>query len=1005
MAKLFVSYSRKDSVAARKLIEAFKSVIGQEVWVDWEAIPPAVDWLEQIFRGIEEADAFIFMISPDSIASEVCKVEIGRAVLNNKRIIPIVLRDVNPKDTLEHIRKLNWTFIRETDNLDEGLAKVKTAIELDLDWLEEHRRLQVRALEWHRRKDPSLLLRGRDLRNARRMLQTYTQKDPIPTELQRKYIDFSQRTDRTRTIMVILTVCVAIIMSTLAFIAIDRANEARVQQNIAEAKAEEARLSAIYANQQREEAVKNFELAETNRKEAEKQRELAEARKLEAEAQRSAATAQIHQGRVGELFTSTLFAIDSWIKSPSAAVERLLRQNISLLPIPVVQISQNGSIDVLEMHPNGDTFLSVSADGTVSVRNIMDGDEIFSKTYASAVNDAIFVRDGSSIAVAEESGAVHVLNAATGEPVRDPIDAGSPVRDLDAARDGQTLAIARQNGNITILEIDEPLDQADNFFLSGGNLSLIDFSDDGRWLAAGGLGGRTAIWRLDASQDTFNSFHRGAVLSLQLSPSNRFVVSGGADNYAIGFDIQLEDEAFKLPHLDWVTDIDFPSGASTWFVTGSDDTRVRVWELSTAQERLTMLQQGAIADVTISSANKLIASTGDDKTARVWSASSGVEIYQIPLKAPGTTVAFNNDDSLLITGDQEGHLHIWDLSEIASPAGYTELSKLALVSKFTPTGNNLIASDASQIWLLDSSEYNRLGARPPANPLFAAPQGNIQDIVISPNSQFIGVATDGEEYFVQNVRTSSSERIDPSGDADPSALAFSADSSLLITGTADGTLETWEARTGAASGQYALGDSIYSLASSPQVLAAGLAEKIVLLDPYTGGRLGELASPGENQFLAFNPDGSLLVSVNSDGQIQTWTLNNGDYERLQLEPLSREPASAIALNPAGDLLAVGTADNVYLIDPLRGREVGRIPHKGNVYSVSFSPDGNWLATTSQRAIQYWDIASLPSLSLDDPVQAACSRLIENFSQAQWETLFGSEPYRKLCPNLPGPETE
>jgi len=117
MAKLFVYYSRKDSVAARKLIESFKS-IQQDVWVDWESIPPAVDWLEQIFRGIEEADAFIFLISPDSIVSEVCKVEIGRAALNNKRIIPIVLRDVDPKDTIESIRKLNWNFIRETDNFE-----------------------------------------------------------------------------------------------------------------------------------------------------------------------------------------------------------------------------------------------------------------------------------------------------------------------------------------------------------------------------------------------------------------------------------------------------------------------------------------------------------------------------------------------------------------------------------------------------------------------------------------------------------------------------------------------------------------------------------------------------------------------------------------------------------------------------------------------------------------------------------------------------------------------
>src|SRR5678815_4302071 len=204
MAKLFVSYSRKDSATAHKLIEAFKS-IQQDVWVDWESIPPAVDWLEQIFRGIEASDAFIFLISPDSIASEVCKVEITRAAINNKRIIPVVLRDVQAKDSPENIRKLNWTFIRENDNFEEGLAKVKTAIELDLDWLEEHRRLQVRALEWHRKKDASLLLRGRDLRNARHMLQTYTAKDPIPTDLQRKYIEFSKRTERTRNIVFVLT--------------------------------------------------------------------------------------------------------------------------------------------------------------------------------------------------------------------------------------------------------------------------------------------------------------------------------------------------------------------------------------------------------------------------------------------------------------------------------------------------------------------------------------------------------------------------------------------------------------------------------------------------------------------------------------------------------------------------------------------------------------------------------------------------------------------------------
>ncbi len=303
--------------------------------MDWESIPPAVDWLEQIFRGIEDSDAFIFLISPDSIASEVCKVEITRAAINNKRIIPIVLRDVDPKITPDNIRKLNWTFIRETDNFEEGLAKVKTAIELDLDWLEEHRRLQVRSLEWHRKKDPSLLLRGRDLRNARHMLATATAKDPIPTDLQKTFIDYSLRSERNRTIALFAGSLALIAMAVLSFLAVrasDRAvkasNEAHFQRNIAQTKAVEASDNAILADQ-------NAMTARANEQEAKEQKALAEKNEIEAEAQRSAARAQIYQSRPGELYTSTLLAIDSMRRDPSDEAEEILRRNIRLLPLPV----------------------------------------------------------------------------------------------------------------------------------------------------------------------------------------------------------------------------------------------------------------------------------------------------------------------------------------------------------------------------------------------------------------------------------------------------------------------------------------------------------------------------------------------------------------------------------------------------------------------------------------------------------------------------------------------
>jgi WD40 repeat protein len=1002
MAKLFVSYSRKDSVAARKLIESFKS-LGNEVWVDWESIPPAVDWLEQIFRGIEEADAFIFMVSPDSIISEVCKVEIGRAVQNNKRIIPVVLRDVKPQDTIENIRKLNWTFLRETDNLDEGLAKVKTAIELDLDWLEEHNRLQVRALEWHRKKDVSLLLRGRDLRNAIQMVETYTSKDPIPTELQRKYIEFSRRTERNRTIAWIATAVALVALAILSYTAIR-------ESRIAQANAVTAKANEVIAVEQREEALKQKKLAEdyaalaeTNRlkavqnaQDALQQKLIAENNALLAEAQRSAARAQIYQTRTGSLYTSTLLALDSWEKSPSDEAEQILRKNISLLPFPVAQVHQNGSITALEMSPDGTAFLTASSDGNTCVRNLKDGKELFCASSSKSVHDAIFIQGGKSIAIANDAGQVQILNAQDGSVVRE-IEAGSSVQDLDVGPNGNDLAIARANGNITILNIANLKDKGYNIQI-GGTLTAADLSPNGRWYAAGSSTGTVTVWNLNSTTIYSAGRHKGAVLSIQFGPNSRFVISGGADNYAVGLDTQTGQEVFRLLHSDAVEKIDFAPGGS-WFATASDDGRARVWNLSTAQEDLTMLQDSAITNIQVSSDGKWISTTGDDNTVRVWSAYTGVEMFQIPLETAGVALTFSNDNQRLVSGDANGNIDIWDISGMTTPTHYIQFDALTWISKFTASGNTLIASDANHVWLLNPRELSSPQSRPPGNSSFDF-KNDIYDLVVSPDSQWIGISTYANEYIIYNLKTRIPVRVSPSGDA--YALAFSADSSKFITGATDGMVQTWDVKTGKLISSFKAGDSILSIGTGPKGIALGANDKIIILDAKAGQKITEWDAPGKNQYVAFNADGSLLASANPSGQIEIWQQTDGKYE-LQ-KTITREQPYSLTFDPQSNLLAVGTTSNVYLIDAASGEELERIPHKGIVYSVSFSPDGKTLATASLKVIQLWDISKLQATKTEDIVQAACSRLINNFSLSEWQVLFGADlSYVQLCKNLPIPE--
>jgi hypothetical protein len=76
--EVFISYSRKDKDFVRRLDQALKSR-GREAWVDWEDIRPTEEWMRAIYVAIEGADTFIFVLTPNSVASIVCGREIANA--------------------------------------------------------------------------------------------------------------------------------------------------------------------------------------------------------------------------------------------------------------------------------------------------------------------------------------------------------------------------------------------------------------------------------------------------------------------------------------------------------------------------------------------------------------------------------------------------------------------------------------------------------------------------------------------------------------------------------------------------------------------------------------------------------------------------------------------------------------------------------------------------------------------------------------------------------------
>ncbi|MGB7340056.1 MAG: TIR domain-containing protein [Phototrophicaceae bacterium] len=200
MSDIFVSYSRRDSTFVAELHNKLVAE-GHDVWVDWEDIPPTADWWAEIKSAIEEAHIFAFVISPNSVRSDICRDEIQHAIDNNKRFIPILFQEIEDIDAPyvhSAIRSHNWIPFISEDIYESSFKKLTDAFTTEPDYLRRHTRLLVRAKEWiTNNRQPSYMLEGAELREFQAWLERSHTREPKPTELQYEYILASQ-TQRTR---------------------------------------------------------------------------------------------------------------------------------------------------------------------------------------------------------------------------------------------------------------------------------------------------------------------------------------------------------------------------------------------------------------------------------------------------------------------------------------------------------------------------------------------------------------------------------------------------------------------------------------------------------------------------------------------------------------------------------------------------------------------------------------------------------------------------------------
>jgi hypothetical protein len=118
--RTFLSYSRANKDFAVRLAKELKSE-GSFVWLDQLDIPVGARWDDEVHKALVECEIFLIIMTPASVASENVKDEIGYAIDNHKRIMPVLLENCEIPFRLRRLQYVDFT----KKSFDNGVEAVK----------------------------------------------------------------------------------------------------------------------------------------------------------------------------------------------------------------------------------------------------------------------------------------------------------------------------------------------------------------------------------------------------------------------------------------------------------------------------------------------------------------------------------------------------------------------------------------------------------------------------------------------------------------------------------------------------------------------------------------------------------------------------------------------------------------------------------------------------------------------------------------------------------------
>ena len=311
------------------------------------------------------------------------------------------------------------------------------------------------------------------------------------------------------------------------------------------------------------------------------------------------------------------------------------------------------------------------------------------------------------------------------------------------------------------------------------------------------------------------------------------------------------------------------------------------------------------------------------------------------------SVSFNSDGAMAATTDTNGMVRVWDGksgADLTAQKAPDFLRRPVRRALFGDNGSLLFVLDAEgRVFALNlaSGRNDHLDIHAPAESISLNPDGTTLLI------RFAAPTTKGGcNNLLWNVETGSEAGKICMPDETLPYARFSPDGVWIFT-TQESGPNIWDGHNGLHIAGLAAPDAWICDGNRQWVVTAQSGRYIQLWAASTGtpGRQlpafdGDVQSSGLHS--VFSKDGALVMTLGEP--VRIWATETGEKK-------AEFHASDAAFSPDGHL-AVGVDGVARIFDTSSGKVVSEVTR--SVASAGFSPDGNWLITTSGGTIGFWD---------------------------------------------------